>query len=335
MSVRPRLSRAATLTSVAATAALVLSGCAGATQKAATDNWPDKKPIKILVGFAPGGPADGATRPLATSLEKELDTSVEVINKAGATGQVAYSEIAKAKPDGLTFGMVNYPSFQTSYLDPSRKAGYKREDFTTLANHHTDARVLVAHPDAPYKNLDEFVAEAKKKPRKITAGTAGKNSGAHFAAIQFEDATGTDLALTHFAEGSGPSAAAFLGNHIDVLFSGVSDIDQMVKDGKARVLGVMTPKRSEFLPDAPTFKEQGLNLTESGQRGFVAPAGLPKEIKDKLSAALRKVMQSPEDQASLRKLGLEPYYLDPAQYEADLKASEAKYRGLLAKTTRP
>ncbi|MQA95731.1 MAG: tripartite tricarboxylate transporter substrate binding protein [Streptosporangiales bacterium] len=332
---RPRIRRPAALTGIVAAAALVLSGCAGATQKAATSDWPNKKPITLLVGFAPGGPADGAARPLAQSLEKELGTPVEVVNKPGATGQVAYGEIARAKPDGLTFGMVNYPSFQTSYLDSARKAGYTRDDFTTLANHVTDARVLVVQPDAPFKNLKEFIAAAKREPRKFTAGTAGKGSGAHFSAIQFEDATGTDLALTHFAEGSGPSAAAFLGKHIDVLFAGVSDVDQMAKDGTGKVIGVMTEERSEFLPDVPTFKEQGVNVMESGQRGFVGPAGLPKDIQDKLSAALAKVIKSEENKEALRKLGLESHYLDPAQYDADLKASEAKYRGLLPKIGRP
>lgn len=335
---RPRVSRRAVAAAAAIALATGLTGCAGAVGASGggdAASFPDGKPITLIIGWKAGGPTDVGARQLSKNLEKELGTQVVVENKPGATGQVGFSEVARAKPDGYTLGMVNYPSTQTSYLDKARKADYTREDFATLGNHVSDPRAVIIPNDAPYKDLKGLIKAAKEKPNKITVGTAGRGAGSHFGIIQMEDATGMDLRLAHFADGSASSVAAFLGGHIDILVASVSELDDVVKNGKGKVVGVMSEERSPFLPDAPTLEEQGFKVYESGQRGYVAPAGTPKEILDKLEAAIGKVIQSEDDKKALKQFGLETHYLNAKQFADDWKASEQKYSALLPKLSRP
>ena len=231
---------------------------------------------------------DTAARLVQPILEKELGTNVEVINKPGAGGQIGYTALTSAKPDGYTIGATGSPSVVVSPLDPARGAKYTRASFQPLGRQVIDPAVIAVQPDSPYKTLKELLDAAKANPKSMTASTTGLQTGEHFALAQIQETTGSEFAPVHFSEGASQATTAFLGKHVDVLVANVSDVTDLTKQGKARVLGIMTAERSPSLPDVPTFKESGYEVEAGTVRGYSAPAGLPDAVAKKLEAALAK-----------------------------------------------
>jgi tripartite-type tricarboxylate transporter receptor subunit TctC len=310
---------------------LPLAACGqNAQSSTSADNWPRKgKPIELVVAFAPGGAVDSAARLVAPVLEQELGTNVEVINKPGAGGQIGYTALTSAKPDGYTIGATGSPSVVVSPLDPSRGAKYTRDSFQPLGMQVIDPALVGVAPDSPYNTLDDLIAAAKKTPGKITVSTTGKQTGEHFAAADIEKKTGAKFALVHFSEGSSQATAAFLGGHVQVYIGNVSDVTDMVKQNKIKVLGVMGEERSEFLPDAPTFKEQGVDVVAATARGYSAPAGLPDGVETKIEAALQKAIQDPTVTAKMKSFGLQTNYLSGADYKKFWGEQEATVKAVL------
>ena len=295
--------------------------------------FPEKgKPITLLVHWAAGGSSDLGARLLAAGMEKELGTTVEVVNKPGAGGQIGYTALTQAKPDGYTIGSTNYPSAIITYLDPDRKASYSRKDFALLALHVVDPGIIAVKADSPYKSLKDVIDAAKANPKKIRASTTGLQSDEHFAILQLQKMTGAQFAIVHFAEGIAKAKAAFLGGHVDVLVGNVGDTPELLKAGEIRVLGVMDPEESKFLPGVKTFEAQGYKLNNSSSRGFSAPGGTPKEIVETLSAAMKKVIASEEHQKKMAEMALTVRYMDPAKYEAYWDEYENMFRELLPLT---
>lgn len=293
-------------------------------------NWPRKgKPISLVVGFAPGGAQDTAARLVAPVLEKELGTNVEVVNKPGAGGQIGYTALTSSKPDGYTIGATGSPSVVVSPLDKSRGATYTRASFQPLGMQVIDPALIGVAPDSPYNSLQALIEAAKTTPNKITASTTGIQTGEHFAAVDIEQKTGAKLALVHFSEGGAQATAAFLGGHVQVYIGNVSDVTDLVKQKKIKVLGVMGEQRSEFLPDAPTLKEQGVDVVSATARGYSAPAGLPAGVATELEGALRKAIQDPAVAAKMKELGLQTNYLSAADYKAFWGEQEETVKSVL------
>ncbi|MQA95558.1 MAG: tripartite tricarboxylate transporter substrate binding protein [Streptosporangiales bacterium] len=309
-----------------------LSACAQAAGggKAADENWPRKgKPIEIIIAFDPGGPADSAARLVAPELEKKLGTSIQVVNKTGAGGQVGYTATARAKPDGYTFGGTGSPSVVVAPLDPARGAKFKRTDFRPLANQVIDPQVVAVRPDSPIKTPKDFVEAGKKDPGKIRVTTTGLQTGEHFAVADLERKTGAKYGLVHFSDGSAQAMTAFLGKHVDVYVGSASDLISQAEEGDLRPIGIMDTKRSPFFPDVPTFKEQGFDVNHTTIRGYSAPAGVPDAIAQKLEKALSEVLQDPKIVAMIKELGLEPRYMSGKDYEAYWAEQEKNYTSLL------
>src|SRR5690349_23593646 len=286
----------ALLALAAATGIILTSSACGANKTASASgdaqNWPRKgKPISLIVAFAPGGAVDTAARLVAPVLEKELGTNVEVINKPGAGGQIGYTALTSAKPDGYTIGATGSPSVVVSPLDPARGAKYTRDSFQPLGRQVIDPTVIAVQPDSPYQTLKELLEAVKAKPKSLTASTTGIQTGEHFALAQIQESTGSEFAPVHFSEGASQATTAFLGKHVDVLVANVSDVNDLSKQGKARVLGVMSGDRAPSLPEIPTFKESGYDLTAGTARGYSAPAGLPADVAKKLEAAIEKAIE--------------------------------------------
>jgi tripartite-type tricarboxylate transporter receptor subunit TctC len=293
-------------------------------------NWPRKgKPVELIVAFAPGGAVDTAARLVAPVLEKELGTNVEVVNKPGAGGQIGYTALTGAKPDGYTIGATGSPSVVVSPLDPARGAKYTRASFQPLGMQVIDPALVGVAPDSPYNTLQDLIDAAKKAPGKITVSTTGIQTGEHFAVADIQQKTGTKFALVHFSEGASQATAAFLGGHVQVYVGNVSDVSDLVKQKKIKVLGVMSDKRSEFLPDAPTFKEQGVDVLAATARGYSAPAGLPQAVETKLEAALKKAIEDPSVTGKMKDLGLQTNYLSAADYKAFWGNQETTVKAVL------
>ena len=153
---------------------------------------------------------DTAARLVAPHLEKDLGTNVEVINRPGAGGQIGYTALTSAKPDGYTIGATGSPSVVVSPLDPARGAKYTRDSFQPLGSQVIDPAVIAVEPDSPYKTLTELLDAAKANPRSITASTTGMQTAEHFALAQINQVTGAKLAPVHFSEGQSQAVAAFL-----------------------------------------------------------------------------------------------------------------------------
>ena len=330
MKTRMRLAAA-----LAAASLIGLTGCganAGATGAAgaAGSDFPKKgKSIDLIVAFGSGGAVDTAARLIQPVLEKELGTNVEVINKPGAGGQIGYTQLTSAKPDGYTIGATGSPSVVVSPLDPSRGAKYTRESFQPLGRQVIDPTVIAVQPDSPYQTLKDLLDAAKANPKSMTASTTGLQTGEHFALAQIQESTGSAGAPVPYAEVAPQATSAVLGKHVEVLVANVSDVNDLSKQGKARVLGVMSEERAPSLPDIPTFKESGYDLIAGTARGYSAPAGLPDDVAKKLETAIQKAIEDPAVVQKMKDLGLQTSYLNGADYQKFWAGQEEDFKEVL------
>lgn len=288
--------------------------------------WPDR-PIEIVVGFAAGGGTDITARTLALHLGKALGGSVVVNNKPGASGAIGLSYVARARPDGYTLGMTNFPGLLT--LPIEREAGFTSADFSYLGNLVRDPSAFSVALDSPYKNLADVIAAAKKAPGTISYGSTGAGTDDHLQMVMFEELTGARLLHVPF-NGAGPLKNAMLGGHVAV--GGLNLGEVMPQAGKTmRPLAQASAKPSTLATDVPTFKDQGVDLVFASERGIVAPKGLPAEVEQKIAAALRQIAASPEFQAQMKQQFTEMDYLPGAEWKKRLDASEAGFRRMWAR----
>ncbi|MEV0389310.1 tripartite tricarboxylate transporter substrate binding protein [Nonomuraea sp. NPDC050643] len=316
------------VTAVAVTTAL--AACGAQQPGGAAGAWPRKgKPVTLVVAFAPGAAVDAAARVVAPVLEKELGTNVEVLNKPGAGGQIGYTALAKAKADGYTIGATGSPSVVVSPLDPSRGAAYTRQSFLPLGMQVLDPMLVGVAPDSPYKDLKGLVEAVKAKPKSVTVTTTGVQTGEHFALADIRQKTGAEFAPVHFSEGAASAIAAFLGKHVGAYVGNVSDVKDLVSQGKIKVLGVMSAQRSPFLPDAPTFAEQGYQVEAATARGYSAPAGLPADVRTKIETALKKAIEDPAVVAKMKALGLATVYKSGQDYTTYWTEQETTFKQAL------
>ncbi len=287
------------------------------------------KAISIIVPYAAGGGTDLSARVLADGLEKELGTPVQIVNKAGAGGQVGLTELAQAKPDGYTIGSSVLPAVITTYLDPERKSAFGRKDLQLLALHVADASAVAVKADSPFKAVKDIVEAGKAKPGAVKWGTTGILGTTHLNIVQLQKVTGAKFAIVHF-DGGNPMKTALLGGHIDAHFGSAGESLPQFKSGEMRFLGIMDKQRSSFYPDVPTLEEQGYPLYAAGTRGYILPAGTPKEVVNVLTTAMKKVMATPEHKKKMDELGLTIRYMDPDQYSAYWADYEEQVKPLMA-----
>jgi putative tricarboxylic transport membrane protein len=316
------ISRRDLLAAAAALAALPLGGL-----ERAYAQYPERG-LMLIVPYGAGGGTDVTARLLARDLEPALGKPVTVENRAGGGGWIGWGALAAAKPDGYTLGYLNVPSMYAGYLDV--KVGRKEtlDSFTPLMNHVIDYNVWAVKADSPYKSVKDVVDAAKKAPDAISITAYGAGSDDHLAILSMQVETGTKYAIIHHRSTADARAQA-LGGHVDVLGANVSEVAEEIRAGQLRLLGVMSPQRSRFLPDAPTFKEQGFNQVWSVSRGIAAPAGLPKDVESKLTAALEKTLSSKEHQQKAEQLSLEPLLIKGEAYRKFLKDNEQDTKKLM------
>ncbi len=277
--------------------------------------FPEKgKAIQLIVNHPAGGSSDAGARIMAAGMEKELGTPIMVLNKPGAGGQIGMTATASARPDGYVIGCTPFPSAISSYLDPARKALYNRKSFELLALHVIDPGLIAVRAESPFKNLKEVIDAAKANPRKITITTTGIQSDEHFSILQLQNVTGARFALVNFA-GAAPALTAILGRKVDVYCGNVGDLLAQYKSGAIRILGIMGDSESPFYPGVKTFDAQGYKSVRGfNSRGYMAPAGTPKEIVNILSNAMKQVTSSEEHKKQMRDMGLTLHYMDPLEY---------------------
>ncbi|MFN3347472.1 tripartite tricarboxylate transporter substrate binding protein [Pseudorhodoplanes sp.] len=305
--------------------ALALIACTVSTP--AVSQYPER-PVTLIVPYGAGGGTDITARMLAKDLEAVLGKPVTVENRAGGGGWVGWGALAKAAPDGYTIGYLNVPSMYAGYLDRQYNRSESLDSFTPLMNHVLDYNVWAVKADSPFKSVKDIVEAAKNAPETISVSAFGAGSDDHLAILSMQKENGIKLITVHHKSTADAKTGA-LGGHIQVLGANISEVAEEARAGTIRVLGVMAPERSPFLPNVPTFREQGFDQVWSVSRGIAAPAGLPKAVQDTLTAALEKTLNSAEHQQKAKQLSLEPRVIKGDAYVKFLKENEVSTKALM------
>ena len=309
--------------SLAIAGALVLSAL---TVTAARAEYPER-PIQMIVAYSAGGGTDIAARTLVPYIKKYLGNgaTISVVNRSGAGGEIGFTALAQAKPDGYTIGFINTPNLLTNPIQ--RKTRYELKDIAPIANVIYDPGAFSVQPGQGIKDLKDLVAYAKDHPNEVTYGTTGLGSDDHLAALAFEKAAGVKLEHVPFS-GNADVRTAILGGHIKMASMNISESIPNAKEGTLVVLGQMAEKRWDGAPDIPTFKEQGFDVIMGSDRGIGAPAGIPEEVMTKLQDAVKKAVADPEFVAAAKKQDLALSYQSASDFKAHLEALDASMRTL-------
>jgi tripartite-type tricarboxylate transporter receptor subunit TctC len=313
-------------TLVCLSTALLLGISAGAH---AQNSYPTK-PVKFVVAFAPGGPADIIARLLGQRLSESLGQPVVVENRAGAGGNVASGIVAKAAPDGYTL-MINTSSLAVN-VSLSKNPGFDAEkDFTLASVVASSPNLLVAYPGLKAKNLQEIVAEAKSG--KLNYGTAGAGTTPHLTAeYLFKVLAKVDVTHIPF-QGAGPALNATMGGQVEMASVALPAAVEMVKGGKVRGLAVTSNKRVAALPDVPTVAESGFpGFEDYTWVGVFTPSKTPTEVVQHLNSEINKILRSADFQAKLAGVGFEPVGGTTKEAADYLKAELAKWAKVVKET---
>lgn len=299
---------------------LALAGC-GAL---GGDKYPGKQ-VTYLIPFDPGGQSDREARRQQPYLEKSLGQKVIIDYKAGGGGAIGWSELVRAKPDGYQVCGINIPHI---ILQPLQQdVGYKTDEIVPVAFFQATPLALAVPANSPYKTLKEFLDEAKKNPGKITIGGSGTFSGHHVAMLRLEKAAGTKFEYVPFT-GAAPQMTAFLGGHVNAVIANSDDVVKY-KD-QSRVLGFATAERFAALPDAPTLKEQGLDIIEGIDRGVGVPPKTPENVIAVLEKAFLDLARNPEIVEVQKKEGFVPLAMGHKESKAHIEKLTAIYKELTA-----
>lgn len=283
------------------------------------------KPVKIIIGFPAGGPLDSHARLLADKLGEKLGQPVIIDYKAGAGGSVGAEFVAKSEADGHTLLMANTG---TMVINPAvyTKLPYQTlRDFAPIARTAQQPLVVLVNPQVPAKTFGELVALAKQKPGQLNYGSAGNGGISHLVPEMIKSATGTFIVHIPY-RGSAPAFTDLMAGQVQVMAESIPQAATYVKAGKLRALAVTSKERNQALPDVPSLHEAGLkNFDVVGFYGVLAPAATPKPVVDKLSAAFKAVLESPEIRQKMVQQGADPAFLDAASFSQFLKADMPRW----------
>jgi tripartite-type tricarboxylate transporter receptor subunit TctC len=296
--------------------ALLASGAAVAQQ------YP-VKPVRIVVGFAPGGGSDFIARLIAQKLTERFGTQVVVDNRPGAGSTLAAEQVVKSPPDGYTILLsaasytVNPALYKVSF-DPLN-------DITPIVQLSRGPYVVAVHPSVPAKTLQELVALARQEPDKLAYASSGNGSHVHVATEYLLDVAKVRLIHVPY-KGTGPALNDTIGGQVQVILGSVATALQHVRSGRLRALAVTTPKRISAAPDVPTVHEAGFPSYEvTNWHGLVGPKGLPKDVLDRLSKEVNEALKSPEMAKVLAGDGLEPAGGTPEEFAVIIKNELARW----------
>jgi len=287
------------------------------------------RPIRLIVGFAPGGANDLVARAVAARLGPRLGQQVVVENRAGAGGNIGTELVARAAPDGYTLLLASVASFAISPALLGKVPFDPINDFAPVAQAALVSSLLSAHPSLPARSLKQFVALAKQAPGSVNYATPGAGSIAHLSAELFWHTAG--IKLNHIPyKGGGPAVVDVMAGHVESIFSLISTQTPHVRAGKLYALVVSSAKRSAALPQVPTIAESGYGGFEaSGWLGLAFPAKTPRAIVDRVYKETAAVLNMREVQSQFEDLGLDAEALDPAAFHARIKADYARWGKLV------
>jgi tripartite-type tricarboxylate transporter receptor subunit TctC len=288
------------------------------------ENYP-VKPVRLLVGFAPGGANDLVARAVATRLGPRLGQQVIVENRAGAGGNIATELAARAAPDGYTLLLASVASFAMSPALLGKVPFDPVNDFEPVTRAVLVTALLSVHPSTPARTLKQFVALARKQPGGINYSSPGSGSIAHLAFERFWRTAGIQVNHVPY-KGGNPAVTDTIAGHVESTVGLISTQTPHVRAGRLRALAVSSAKRSAALPDVPTIAESGYaGFKSSGWLGFAFPAKTPRTIVERMHKEVVAVLNLQDVQAQLVDLGLDPEPSSPAAFQALIKSDFARW----------
>jgi tripartite-type tricarboxylate transporter receptor subunit TctC len=278
---------------------------------AAQGSWPGERPIQIIVPFPPGGGTDINLRAMTSHFQRHLPGSrFVIVNRGGAGGEIGYTAMATAPPDGTTLGTVITPSLQTITIE--RQPRYSLDDFAYLGTIVEDPGGLHVAADSPWRSVADLVTHARAHPGAVAVGTAGIGSDDHLLMIGL--ARAADIRLNHIPfAGQAPTVTALIAGHIQVASMNMGESVGLIRDGRVRPLASAGPRRFAMTPEVPTFREAGYPLDTGVVRSLVAPAGTPEPILRRLEETIAATMRDPAWIAEAEKLFIPLQYRTPRE----------------------
>ncbi|MPZ47590.1 MAG: tripartite tricarboxylate transporter substrate binding protein [Betaproteobacteria bacterium] len=292
------------------------------TSGAAAQTYPSK-PIRILVGFSPGGAVDISARVVAQKLAQTIGQPVIVDNRPGASGNIAADLTAKAPPDGHALLVANVTIAMPSLF--AKLAYDVTRDLTPVSLIAVGPSVLVVHPSVPVRNVKELIALARAKPKAFLYGSGGVGNITHLEMELLASMTKADMVHVPY-KGGGPAAVALLSGEVGMIFGEPASMIAYLKAGKLRAIAVTSAKRALSLPELPTVAEAGVpGFDVTSWNGILTPAGTPREIIARLNAELNRIIAAPAMRERLISLGYEPVGGPPEKFGALITSELAKW----------
>ena len=288
-----------------------------------------EKPVRIVVGFAAGGPTDVVARLFAEKLAQQNGQPFIVDNKPGAASMIAATEVARAPGDGYTLLMTATNHATSPAVLP--KVPYDtQKDFSAIMLVAEGPHVLVVNAGSPFNSVKDVVAAAKAKPKDLTYSSSGKGGTVHFAGAMFEEAAGVELTHVPY-KGAAPAVQDLLAGQVQMSFASLASVSAQVRAGKLKLLAIAAPARVAEFPAVPTFAEAGYpTVSISAWTGLLAPAKTPRPVIEKLASQLQQIAAMPDVRQRLQALGMTPGAVQLADFDARI-ASEVGMFGRIAK----
>lgn len=314
----------AAIQSLVAAAAIVAISVA-VSPAVGAEKFPEK-PIQFLIPFDPGGQSDTAVILLRPGLKEKLGVDIVAQHRPGGGGAVGWTMLAQEKPDGYMMAVTNLPHIVIQPL-MTKGVKYKTEDLAPVYMYaESPGGIAVRKDDDRFKTLQDLIDYAKANPAKVSMGGVGKFTGNHLGYLQFVQMAGVDISYVSF-NGAAPQTAALLGGHVMAIYGGTFIFAD--KRDEFRVLAIATDERLPDFPDAPTFKELGIELVGGIDRGVTVPAGTPKERIDMLAEAIRYAAGKKEFVDGMEKLGFHLVNHGPEAYAKIIQARKQQYLKVL------
>jgi len=306
----------------AAVVALTLSSIVACSQASAQE-YPSR-PVRIIVPFGAGGPADVFARVVAQHLSDSLKQSFVVEDRPGAGSIIGTDAVAKSPPDGYTLLLMSNTHTTNESLIPNKPFQLMR-DFIPVSPINYSDLIMVMHPSVPAKNLKEFIALAKSKPGELNYASSGPGTPYHMAGELFKAMSGTNIVhVPHKA--SGEARNSVIGGHVQMMFDAITTMAENVRAGQVIALGTSGKQRSTIMPDVPTVDEAGVPGYEATiWIGVMAPTGTPKAIVDKLNEEIQKVLTRADVKEAWSKQGAVPMLMSPAEFDTYIRADIEKW----------